>query len=496
MNFNYRLTIKIVAYILIFEALGMLIPLFTAVHYNEIGEARSFLFTILICVTVGLALRRFIHKESLRLKTRQAFFTVIASWLFVILIASIPYYFAGNGYSFSACWLESTAGWTTTGCSAIPFDHLPRSLILWKVITGWVGGMGIIVMTISLFPRLGIGGQVAASAEVPGAELEKLTARMSDTAKISYRIYILMTILEFLLLLSSKMKPYYALVNTLSTMSTSGIVDLSTSHGGFIVTPEIKLILGIFTLFSSTSFTVYYALIHKNLRAVKNNYEVRTYYVFVFFMGLLVSISLLLSGTYHSTGSALGNGILQTLSFSSTSGFMIDHLNTWPTAAKLILLLCMLIGGCSFSTSSGLKIQRFIICLKVIKRGIYKGVHPNAICPIRIGTRNISAKTVSEVSIFVLLYFGLLSLSTLIIGLENQDLETTFSIVTAAFTNNGNAFGKTSGGDFSFLSGCGKGFVSILMLAGRLEIYTVLVLFSRSFWNMNRTDTRAIYDNN
>jgi len=486
MTYNHRLIIKTISAILLFEGIAMLIPLGFACYLGETSSATAFFCTSIIGIAFGWTMTRFIPKTKKVVKTREGYFIVIVSWLFVVFIGAMPYLLADQGYSFISCWFESMAGWTTTGASTLDLTTMPKSLLLWKTVTSWLGGMGIIVLTISIFPRLGIGGQKMAAAEVPGPELEKFTARFGDTAKISYRIYLVLTVLEFLMLIPTKMGPYYALLNTLSSISTAGIVDLSGTQAGFVITPYIKGVLAFFSLAGSISFIVYFMLYIKKWKAAFTNYEVRVYLCIIGVAALIVSISLYRSGMYSTYLDSLGNGLVQVISFASTSGFIIADLSKWPTLCKVALLIVVIIGGCGFSTSGSLKVIRVIVFFKLIMRGIYKRIHPQAVKPIMVQGKPISATNASSITVFILLYFAIFIFSCLMMSLENFDMETTLSAVVAAFTNNGTCFGKMTTSDFGQFSAFGQFYSSILMLAGRLEMYAVIVLFSRSFWNSDR----------
>jgi len=486
MTFNHRLIFKTVSVILLFEGLAMLLPFGFACYFHETSSATSFFCTMIVCIAFGETMRRTIKKTDKKVKTREGYFVVIVSWLVVILVGSIPYLLANQGYNFFESWFESCAGWTTTGATAVGLESMPKSLVLWKTIESWLGGMGIIVLTISIFPRLGIGGQKMAAAEVPGPELEKLTARFGDTAKVSYRIYLGLTVIELLLLLPTDMGPYYALINTLSTISTAGIVDLSGTQAAFVITPYIKAVLAASSLAGSMSFIAYFFLFIGKWRIAVRNYETRVYLIIIGAAALIISFSLYGSGAYGSYLSSLGNGLVQVISFASTSGFIIADIGSWPTLCKVVLLCIVIIGGCGFSTSGSIKVIRAIVGFKIIMRGIYKRIHPQSVKPIMVQGKPISAQNASSITVFILLYFAIFIFSALVISLENQDMETTLSTVVAAFTNNGTGFGKMTTSYFGIYSWFGQFYISLLMLAGRLEMYAVIVLFSRSFWNSDR----------
>lgn len=486
MRFHVRIIVRVASVILLFEGISMILPFIFACYYKEYSVATSFFCLSLLCVAAAETARRVITDRSFNILSREGYFTVIIAWLMVIAVGATPYYTSGLNYSFFDCLMESCAGWTTTGCTVMDYNILPKSLILWKVVSSWLGGMGIIVLTTSVFPYLGIGGQRMASNEIPGPELEKLTAHFGDTAKIIYSLYFFLTVLEFLLLLPTDMDIYFVLVNTLSSVSTAGIVDLSSAQSHFVITPYIKIVLACFSITSSVSFLSYFLIAKGKFKEALHNTEIRVFIRIFLIAGLLMSFFLYRSGVYTSYLPALGNGIVQSISFSTTTGFIVDNLSEWPTFCKVILVILPLIGGCSFSTSGGMKVIRFVVFIKLIKRGIYKRIHPRSIKPIMVQKKPISAGSASGIAAFLLLYFGLFIVASIIVSLDNYDMETCFSAVLACLTNNGTSFGLMTGSDFSIFSGPVKFVLAIVMLAGRLELYGVLILLAPSYWSAVR----------
>lgn len=485
MTFNYRVILRTISVILLFEGTAMLIPVFLAVHDRELGPASALFMTSICCICFGLTVYRHLKYYTLKIKHRESFFVAFICWILVSLVGTMPYYMADCGYSFIDSFFESVSGWTTTGAWTIDLSSMPRSLVLWKAISNWLGGMGLLLLTISLFPVLGIEGQKMAAAEVPGPEMEKMSARISDTGKICYRIYIAMTILEFLLLLPSGLSPFDAAINTMSTISTAGLLSLNTD-AVIKVSPYVQFILTAFTIFGSINFTMYFYIFHRKWKNIWRNTEIKTYLSLLLGGSVIIALGLIFSGTYTNVFSALGDSFTQAVAFGATSGFEIGNINAWPTICKTVLIILLFIGGCANSTSGSIKIIRFVIFFKLIMRGIYKRIHPTAVRPIMIERKPVSASTASSVTVFILLYFAIFVFSSIIFSLENFDLETTFSLSLACMSNNGTGFGMIAGGNFSILSSFGKIFSAILMLAGRLELIAIIIMFSGSFWNSDR----------
>ena len=485
MTYNHRVILRTISILLLFEGAAMLPPVICAVYHNEKGPASALFFTSCCCVALGMLIFRFLKYYTLKIKQRESYFIAFICWFTVCLVGTFPYALSGCGYAFTDCVFESVSGWTTTGAWTIPLDSMPRSLVLWKAISNWLGGMGLLLLTISLFPVLGAEGQKMISAEVPGVEVEKMSARISDTAKMSYRIYIVMTAVEFLLLLPSGLTPFEALINTMSTISTAGLMNLGSS-ALTDMTPYVKSVFTTFSIVGSINFMMYFFLYHRKWKTVWRNVELRTYLGLLSGGALIIAVSLVSCGRYDSFTEALGDGFTQAVAFGATSGFEIDDINLWPTLAKMVLLILLFIGGCGNSTSGSMKVIRFIIYFKIILRGVYKRIHPRAVKPIMIQGRPVSAATAASVTVFTMMYFAVLLASSLIFSLENMDMETTLCTALACITNNGTAFGAITGGNFSLLSVGGKLYASILMLSGRLELYAIILLFAPSFWNSDR----------
>lgn len=489
MKFNHRLILRITAVVLLFQGIAMLLPLFAASYYHESASATAFAAMSIISISFGTTIYRFYPAPHYSIKNIEGYYIVFLSWLIVIVWGALPYYFSGStysSYSFYDCIFESTAGWTTTGSTVWDYSLMPKSIILWKSISSWLGGMGIILLTASIFPRLGIGGQKMAAAEIPGPQIEKITARFGDTGKISYMIYITLTIAEFLMLLPTKMGLYNSLVNTLSSISTSGMIFSHSNDVGLLFTPYIKMVISFFSIAASVNFIAYFLFVNRKIREAIHFYEIKIYIILLAIATGVIGVSIYFGSNTRSILSSFVDAFAQSVSFAATSGFVVGDIGNWPTITKVILILLSLIGGCSASTAGGLKVIRFAVMIKLIGRGIYKRIHPRSIKPIMIQNNPISPETASNITVYILLYFGLMIFSALIISLNDLDLETTLCASIGSFTNTGTSFGLLTKSDYSIFNPMTKIYLSFLMLAGRLEIYAILILLSRSYWNSDR----------
>ena len=294
-----------------------------------------------------------------------------------------------------------------------------------------------------------------------------------------------MTVVEFLLLLPTQLTPFEALINTMSTISTAGLLNVGSGNV-IAVSPYVTGVFTAFSIFGSINFMMYFYLYTRKWSRIIQNIEIRAFLQVLAASSFVIGLTLYFTGTCDGLLESFGTAIAQTVAYGATSGFEVADLNTWPALCKMVLIIVLLIGGCSNSTSGSIKVIRFIIFLKLIKRGIYKRIHPKAMKPIMVQGKPVSASSVSSITVFLMLYFLVFVFGSLVFSLENLDMETTFCTTLACITNNGTAFGGIVGGNFSILSEFGKIFSVVLMLTGRLEMYAIILLFSRSFWNPNR----------
>ena len=482
---NKNQLVRLLAIIFIIEGAVMVLPLISASLHNELRCVLAFSITGSVLVLTGVLIRKFVRSIDTRLRSRDGFLYVIVSMFLAILIGAIPYLAAGYGYSFTDAWFESASGWTTTGAFVLNKRELPFSLIMWKSEMNFMGGFVMIFLAVSIFQKLGIGSQKSVAQDLSGVNFEKLGNKVSDTARILIIVYVALALAEFALLMSSGMSPYYALVNSLSTMSTSGIIDLSASSGSFDLTARMKLIMTLFTILASFNFVIYYLIYVRKWKLALKNYEIRLYLAVITICTISIAVSLWLAGRYTSV-SSLGNAFVQTVSYASTSGFTLSDINSWPTFARTILIFLPLIGGCGFSTCSGLRIHRVAILFKVVVRGFYKRIHPKSMRAVIVNGKAIPADRVASITVLTLLYFAVLVIAAVVFSLQDLGIETSFAASIACLTNNGTGFGLMKDGSFTLFSWPLKWFATFVMIAGKLELFGFFVLFSRSFWDTNR----------
>lgn len=468
------------------EGVAMILSLGTAIYDGDRETSIGFAISTGILLILAILARSVSSGFSIKMKARESYFVVLVCWLTMIVGGTLPYLLTGNGYGVIDSIFESVASWTTSSAWVINVNTMPRALVLWKATSNWLGGMGIIVLTIMVFSTLGVNAQKLAGAELRGAEIEKHTARMADTVKVLYLLYIGVSALELLLLLAGGLPKFVALVNAMSTMSTAGIIDYKSAVANHF-TPFVKVVLVIFSVLASLNFVIYLKLAKRKIGEAFRDIELRVFIGIIAGATVFSTAVLLIYGRYETLFEAIVNSVTGVVSFACTTGFPLERVDTWPSVLRLLMVVLMLIGGCAYSTSGGIKVVRFTVFVKMIGRGIYKRIHPRAVKPLMIGDAPVSALNASSISTYILLFLGLYVVSAIVISLENFDMETTLSAPIALLTNCGVGFGKLSTASYSMFSQPGKLYCAFLMLMGRLEMYALLILFSRSFWSPDRT---------
>lgn len=462
---------------------GSMFPCFLAAClYHENFIAPTFLISSLMITTVGVFMIIKTKPVTITLRFREGYFVVALGWVLVSILGAIPYISLVNG-NLNDAFFESVSGFTTTGCTLVSIDRFAKSLMLWKAITHWLGGMGILVFVISILPALGAGAQKLITAETPGPKLDKVRTKFTDSAKTLYIIYSVFTVSEFLLLVAGPMDTYDAIINTLGSISTGGLFSRSEGFS-YYNSIYIEFVISFFTILSAISFTQYDLLIKGKFREVLRNRELQFFIMLLVGCSLVVSSNLLWNNICSSPLQALRYGFSQVTGFITTSGYVITNFDNWPSLTKMILFSLMFVGGCAASTCGSVKIIRIMVLFKLISRGIYRRIHPNAVVAVKIGDEPLPAEMVSQITGFLLTYMAIFLAGSCVLSLDNLDIETTMSSVASALSNTGIGLGQLgSSANYHMFSGFGRFFLAMLMIVGRLELFTVIVLFSPVFWS-------------
>lgn len=473
---NYKLISKILGYILLIETAFMMPSLILGYVEND-GSAKGFLIPMAIAILLGFLLLKLKIKKR-ALSPRDGILIVTLSWIVASLIGALPLFIAGD-MSYVDSFFEIVSGFTTTGASVISdIESFPRSVILWRSTTHWIGGMGILVFTVSLLPRLGVGGFQIYKAESPGPVAGKIESTISGSSKRLYIIYMILTLTLFMCLIFAGMPIFDSVVHTFGVVGTGGFSsygDSLMSYSGY----SVHFILSFFMFLSSTSFTIYALLAKKKFKEVFANDELKLWIKIIVISIILITIDLY-HNDYTEPLMAFRDSAFQVTSIASTSGFASADYDLWPSFSKFILLILMLFGGCAGSTGGGIKITRISLLLKLIKREMKKATHPKAVLPVISDGKSLFDEVVLGINAYLGTYFVIAILSTAIVTLSGVDIVTGFSSVATALSNVGPGFGDIGPTkNFHFYSDFFKIYFSALMLLGRLEFFTILALFSK-----------------
>ena len=485
--FNYQLIARIFGFLLLILGVAMIPSIICAHVYDEFKCFQALLITASQCFLWGAVVLFFMRPDRTKFRTREGYIVVASCWVVASLVGTFPYMISGFAPNFFDALFESTAGFTTTGCTAFNFDVMPNSLILWKATGNWLGGMGILVFVISILPALGINGQFIVRAEAPGPVFEKMSVRMSDTAKILYLSYISLSVLEFLLLhFGGGMPSFDALINTLGSISTGGV---SIYNDGIMHYNSlfVEIVISIFTILASMNFLLYHYAASGKWRYLLKDIELRYFLLFIGAGTVICSLAQHISGTSASFGNALRTSFFQVTSFATTSGYAGSDYCNWPSICAAVLIILMLIGGCAASTSGSIKVIRVMIMFKMIRRAFRKKLHPRQVIAIKVGEKATPPHVVSEITVFILVYLLVFLIGSLLLALQNLDLETTLSTTLAMLSNTGIGLGEGANiGNYSMYSNGLKPVMCLLMIIGRLEMFPIIVLFTKNFWGKDR----------
>lgn len=476
---NYRLALKVIGNVLKYETILLFIPLAVALCYGE--SPYPFLITILISSMISLFLIKLKGGKN-DMYAKEGAITVGVAWIVISLIGSLPFYISGSIPSFVDAFFETVSGFTTTGATLLTeVEHLPKGILFWRSFTHWIGGMGVLIFMLALIPSLSSNTIHLLRAEAPGPEPGKIVPKIRETAKILYIIYFVLTLIQTILLMAAGLSFYDAVIHALGTAGTGGFSNMNSSVASFN-NPAVEWIITIFMIIFGVNFSLYYQIIRGNIKNVLRNEELRYYLLIIVF-----SIAVITMNIYSISGNNLSKAIrdssFQVASIVTSTGFATADFNLWPTVSKMLIVFLMLIGAMAGSTGGGIKTIRIVIILKAIKREINKILHPKQIKSVKIDGKTVKEETISGVFLFIAAYIIIAVIAMFIISFDGFDMITTSTSVITALSNIGpglEVVGPT--GNFSAFSGLSKIVLSFCMLAGRLEIYPMLVLFSPSIW--------------
>ena len=476
---NRNLIFKLVGVILCIEALCMFVPLLYAIVCGE-PTARALLHSVAVCGGVG-GLLALIRSSDRRLQTRDGFVCVALCWIALSLFGALPYFFSGQ-CSYVDAIFETASGLTTTGASIFESSEaLPRALLLWRSLTQWMGGMGVLVMMLALLPKLSEGSINLMKAESPGPIATKLRPKTSETARILYRIYIALTAAETVLLRIVGVPWFDSVCTSLTTISTGGFAVRDESIS-FYQSEAVSWIVVIFMFLSAINFSLLFLAIRGRMRDALKSEELRVYTGITVGATAIISFDLIVRGglpVYRS----ISRAAFQVVSVMTTTGFFTADFDLWPHFSRSILLVLMFVGGCAGSTSGGVKTSRVIVLFKSLKRELQRILHSREVHPICLDGQRVEESTVSAVSLFFFAYTVILLVAAAIISLDEISFVSAFSAAMTALSNVGPGLAQVGPTrNFGFLSDLSKLTLSWTMLLGRLEIMPLLVLLMPSVW--------------
>ena len=461
------------------EAVLLALPMAVALWYGESGLPFLIPMGLLVLFGALLGLRR---PQRASLYARDGLAVVALAWIAVSLFGALPFYISGSMETYVDCFFETVSGFTTTGASILrEVESLDRGILFWRSFTHWVGGMGVLVFVMAIVPMSGDGhGMHLLRAEVPGPSVGKLVSRMSDSAKILYGIYFVITVLEILLLLAGGMPLFDACIHSFGSAGTGGFSNRNLSVGAYN-NAYFDVVIGIFMLLFGINFNLYYFLLTRKFREVFQSEELRTYLAIVAVSVTAITINIL--HLYESVGTSLRHAFFQVSSIMTTTGFATTDFNTWPTFSKAILVVLMFIGACAGSTGGGIKVARLVILVRSSVGEMRRMLHPNAVSTTRFEGKVLPERNIRGVQMFLTMYLLVFTVSCLLLSMEHFDLITTFTAVASCLNNIGPGLELVGPmGNFADFSPWSKLLLSFDMLAGRLEIFPMLLLFAPSIW--------------
>ncbi len=476
---SYKSISYILGWIMKVEGVFMFLPLLVALIYREKTWV-VFLGCALFCLALGFVLSYKKKREELRLFAREGYVSVALGWILMSLVGALPLWLSGDISSYTDALFEIISGFTTTGSSIlVDVEALSRGVMFWRCFTHWLGGMGVLVFILQIMP-LSSGQTInLMRAESPGPSVSKLVPRVKETAFFLYGIYLTMTVLEVILLLLGKMPLFDTLCTVFGTAGTGGFGIWADSMARY--SPYIQVVVTIFMLLFGVNFTFYYLLLTKRVKEAFHSEE-----IFVYFGIFAVSTILIALNIFSGIGSladSFRHAAFQVSSVMTTTGFATTDFDKWPEFSRTLLVMLMFVGACAGSTGGGIKISRILMYLKTMKKELAFLIHPRSVKVVMMDGKKLEHTVVRAANIFLLSYLAILSLSVLLVSIDGYDFTTTVTAVITALNNVGPGLSMVGpAGNFAFFSDLSKYVLMFDMLAGRLEIFPMLLLFVPYTW--------------
>ena len=476
---NYAIVFRLLGYILMIEGVLLLLPAVTSFIYAEWAVMGVFLLTAAISAALGLGLRT-IKPRSKVFYMREGFAATALSWIAISIVGAVPFVLTGCIPNPVDALFETVSGFTTTGASILPaVEGLPNGILFWRSFTHWIGGMGVLVFLLSLLPLTGGSHVNLMKAESPGPQVDKLVPKVQSTAKILYGIYFALTVVEFCFLLAGGMNVFDSMLTAFGTAGTGGFGFRNDSFASF--SPYIQWVVTIFMILFGVNFNAYFLLLMRRFRRAAASEEVRAYFLIIAVAVGIITCNIY--SMYNDLGEALRQAAFQVGSIITTTGFSSCDFDLWPTLSKEILVMLMFVGACAGSTGGGMKVSRILILGKTLKKELKQALHPQVVAPVRMDGKLLNHETIRTTNVFMGAYFFIFVVSFLLISLDGFDMVTNFTAIAATLNNIGPGLAQVGPMmNFGSFTNPAKLVMIFDMLAGRLEIFPMLVLFLPDTW--------------
>ncbi len=475
--------LSVVGLLLVVVGIAMLAALAVSWYYGE-GDTVPILFSSLITIISGaLLLALFKAAGGEELRPREGFAIVTLGWVIIPAFGCLPFLFSGAIPSFTDAYFEAISGFTTTGASILTnVEVIPHGLLFWRSLTHWLGGMGIIVLSLAILPLLGTGGMQLFKAEVAGPTKDKLTPRIAETARLLWRVYVLITTVEVILLVGAGMPPFDAVCHSFATIASGGFSTKNASIGSFN-SPTIDAIVTFFMFLAGTNFALHYAALKGNLKVYFRNDEFK-FFAINFIIASVIVTAAIAGPSYHGdVVKAFRHTAFNVMSVMTCTGFSTSDFALWVPIAQIVLLFLLFPGGCAGSTAGGMKNIRVLLLLRTAANELKKLIHPKLVTAVRNDGRAVEAEILFAIGGFIILYLATFAISAIVLAATGLDLVTSMSAVATCMAGCGPGLGTVGpASNYAHLSIFAKWVLDASMLLGRLEIYSVFVVFSSSFW--------------
>jgi len=459
--------------------LGMMLPALIAWYYHS-GHADEFILAGTLVLFLGAVMVSWAGKPPKQLSHKDGFLIVALTWVVLSMLGAVPFLTTGTCDSLIDALFESTSGLTTTGATILSgLDQMPPSILFWRSMQEWLGGMGIIVLAVAVMPLLGVGGMQLFRAETPGPVKNKLTARVTETAKVLWYIYLSMTVVTALCLWLAGMGMFDAVNHAMCTVAIGGFSTHDASIG-YYDSIWIRGLIVVFMLLAGINFTLHFAALRRgfSVSAYTRDEEFRTYIKWLFSLLLLIGILSAISG--EGTWDEV---IFNTVAVATTTGFAVSDYAVWPPGAAMLLLMAMFVGACAGSTGGGMKVVRVLLLFRQGMREIRRLIHPHSVIHVKIGDQSVQGSVVQALWGFFVLYMVCFAVISVLVAMSGVDMTTAISAAAACLTNTGPGFGDVGpASNYASLPDMAKGVLMLGMVLGRLEIFTFFVLLVPEFW--------------